>query len=58
MTKEIELQWKIDYLKESLKQIKATISGSKMGYLQKDWVDEKMLDSFVSLIDNTLYNSR
>jgi len=58
MTKERELQWKIDYLKESLKQIKATISGSKMGYLQKDWVDEKMLDSFVSLIDNTLYNSR
>ena len=58
MTKERELQWKIDYLKESLKQIRATISGSKMGYLQKDWVDEKMLDSFVSLIDNTLYNSR
>jgi len=58
MTKEQELKWKVDYLKESLKQIKGTIWASKMGHLQKDWVDKKMLDSFCDLIDNSLYNAK
>jgi hypothetical protein len=58
MTKEQELKWKVDYLKESLKQIKGTIWASKMGHLQKDWIDEKMLDSFCNLIDNSLYNAK
>jgi Uri superfamily endonuclease len=58
MSKEQELQWKVDYLKESLKQIKATIVGVKMGYANKDWVDGKMMDSFCDLIDNSLFNSK
>lgn len=58
MTKEKELQWKVDYLKESLKQIKGTILAGKMGHLQKDWIEEKMLDSFCNLIDNSLYNAK
>ena len=58
MSKEQELQWKVDYLKESLKQIKATIVGVKMGYVNKDWVDGKMMDSFCDLIDNSLFNSK
>ena len=58
MTKEKELQWKVDYLKESLKQIKGIIWASKMCHLQKDWVEEKMLDSFCDLIDNSLFNSK
>jgi hypothetical protein len=58
MSKEQELQWKVDYLKESLRQIKATIVGVKMGYVQKDWADNKMMDSFCDLIDNSLFNSK
>jgi len=58
MSKEQELQWRVDYLKESLKQIKATIVGVKMGYANKDWVDSKMMDSFCDLIDNSLFNSK
>jgi hypothetical protein len=53
-----KLEWKIYYLKESLRQIKATIVGAKMGHLQKDWVEEKMLDSFCMTIDNSLFNSK
>ena len=58
MSKEKELPWTVDYLKECLKQIKATVVGNKMGYLNKDWVEEKMMDSFCDLVDNALFNSR
>jgi hypothetical protein len=58
MSKEKELQWKVDYLRECLKQIKATIVGNKMGYLNKDWAEEKMMDSFCDLVDNSLFNSK